>query len=215
MAILYYFNIRNIDKHEVIHFRNMLSKNRLRQIDKFQLKEDYLRSLLSEVMLRKKVGELIGINPQMLEIERNDYGKPFIKNVPDIHFNISHSGEWVVCIISEKQCGVDIEKIGCYYTDIAQKFFSESEYQLILQFSEEIKTERFYELWTLKESYVKFLGKGLSVPFNSFHLMLDNEIWKLTSRNDLHFKHIFIAEGYKAAVCMLEKELLCNKVESL
>ena len=103
MAILYYFNIRNIDKHEVIHFRNMLSKNRLRQIDKFQLKEDYLRSLLSEVMLRKKVGELIGINPQMLEIERNDYGKPFIKNVPDIHFNISHSGEWVVCIISEKQ----------------------------------------------------------------------------------------------------------------
>ncbi|MCL0028295.1 hypothetical protein M1M88_01070 [Peptococcaceae bacterium] len=41
----------------------------------------------------------------------NDYGKPFLKNTNDLYFNVSHSGEWVVCAIHHHPIGIDIEQV--------------------------------------------------------------------------------------------------------
>lgn len=109
MAHLYYTNIQDIrDKNCINDFRKLVSKERLSQLDKFYFKEDYLRSLLGEVIIRKKVAEFTGIKPEAVELYKNICGKPFIINVPDIYFNISHSGNWVVCLLAENPCGVDI-----------------------------------------------------------------------------------------------------------
>ena len=67
-----------------------------------------------------------------------------------------------------------IEKIDL---NVAKRFFSETEYDFLSgKNTEEEKTVSFYRIWTLKESYVKALGEGLSIPLNAFDIVFENEI---------------------------------------
>ncbi len=215
MAHLYYTNIQDIrDKNCINDFRKLVSKERLSQLDKFYFKEDYLRSLLGEVIIRKKVAEFTGIKPEAVELYKNICGKPFIINVPDIYFNISHSGNWVVCLLAENPCGVDIEKILEMHMDIAQYFFSKYEYEFLQKADKRLQKELFYELWTLKESFVKYNGKGFYMPLNSFEFIKIGNIWELRQVDDqnLFFKQPFIAEEYKVAVCIQREKLFFEKL---
>ncbi len=68
--------------------------------------------------------------------------------------------------------GVDIEKIRPIDFAIAERFFTASEYRLLMDTAEQERLQLFYTLWTLKESYIKFVGKGLSIPLDSFAIEL-------------------------------------------
>lgn len=108
-------------------------------------------------------------------IERNEYGKPYIKNNPNLHFNISHTKDMIVCAVSEKSIGVDIETVRPTYNRIAEKFFSVKEQEYIFK-SKDGQDVRFCEIWTRKEAYVKWIGKGMLMPFKSFDVIHDNRI---------------------------------------
>jgi 4'-phosphopantetheinyl transferase len=93
----------------------------------------------------------------------------------NIHFNISHAGEWVLCAISNTEIGIDIELIQPIDLDIAKYYFSEVEYMDLQRKEGAEKVSYFFDLWTLKESYIKARGMGLSIPLKDFCIRITHE----------------------------------------
>ena len=159
--------------------------------------------------------EKFNINNNYTIIEKNQYGKPYLKCYPNFNFNISHSGDFVVCAIDDKPIGIDIEKIkNIEYKEIVKSFFSVNEFNYITKEQLNIQLSKFYEIWTLKESYIKCCGKGLSIPLKSFSIDIDRyQNIKVIINNEYKeytFKKFDIEEGYKIAVCSLNKEIPNN-----
>ena len=111
------------------------------------------RKLLSNGLLTK-----YGIS-KMPHWDYGAQGKPFFKDYPDIHFNISHCKKAVVCALSVEPIGIDVECIEEYDDDLAKYIASPEEYQSITGNSN--KGLAFAVLWTQKESYLKLSGEGL------------------------------------------------------
>ncbi|MBR4230958.1 MAG: 4'-phosphopantetheinyl transferase superfamily protein [Bacilli bacterium] len=88
------------------------------------------------------------------EIIYNKYGKPYFKDNP-IFFNVSHSDKYAVLAVSDKEIGVDIQKI-TYKAKIINKICNENEKKLIKNAND------FTKIWVKKESFVKMVGQGLS-----------------------------------------------------
>ena len=104
-------------------------------------------------------------------------GKPFFANAQDIHFSISHSGSKVAVAFSDSEVGCDIEIIGDIDLNVAQMFFSRSEYEALLSIREELERRNtFFRCWTLKESYMKAIGKGLNIDSESFTVFLGTTV---------------------------------------
>ena len=88
----------------------------------------------------------------------NRYGKPFLADHPEIHFNLSHCRKGVACAIADSPVGIDIEEI-LYDDAVARYILSEEEYREVTTSNN--KAESFTKKWTEKESYLKMLGCGL------------------------------------------------------
>ena len=107
---------------------------------------------ISEALVRKQYKKKTG---GICEFSFTRYGKPFVNEDPDFHFSCSHSGDFVVCALGEKEIGVDIEQKKPIDLMYYRPFFPE-----VTQLDE----DTFYLLWTAKEAYVKAGGWGLHKP---------------------------------------------------
>ena len=106
----------------------------------------------------------------MKTVHTNDDGKP---EAEGICFNLSHSGNVVICAASKDNVGCDIEKIGSAPKRVAERFFCEDEIDWIESFANEDKNREFFRIWTMKESYLKMTGEGLRTALNSFRVFPD------------------------------------------
>lgn len=108
-------------------------------------------------------GAIMGYDKQYdYDITTYANGKPVFVEHKDIHFNISHAGKYVVCVLADCAVGVDIEGDREVRDNVAKRFFSKEECQWIEEKCEE-KKRRFFELWTLKEAYGKLTGEGIAL----------------------------------------------------
>lgn len=151
-------------------YRACLSTAEIRKADRYLKQSDRHLSLVSRALVRYLIAEVTRQNPQSLSFSTNEHGKPFLVELPDIHFNLSHSHGAAVCALCRNAAvGVDVEDMG-RHTDlsIAKRFFSSSEAELVSKASGAEKRKLFFDIWTLKEAYIKAVGKGLSIPLNSF-----------------------------------------------
>jgi len=97
-------------------------------------------------------------------------GKPVFSERPEVHFNLSHSGNYVSCAVAQCEVGVDIEGGRRVRPSIENRFFSEEECRWVCEAdSEELHSERFFRLWTLKEAYSKLTGEGISYVIGKAH----------------------------------------------
>ena len=129
------------------------------------------------------------------KIINNKYGKPSYEN-SDIYFNKSHTKDLSVAIIDNKSCGIDIEKIRIYHELMANKICSDEEITFLNSVSN--KDYYFTLLWVLKESFLKCIGVGLSVPMKKINFIKDNKI-NLEMKN---FKMKYITlNKYIIAIC--------------
>ena len=103
-----------------------------------------------------KTCNMLGISDKVFY---NEYGKPYFEN-NDLFFNISHSGDYTVLVISDKEIGVDIEKIS-YKPNIIDRICTDNEKKTIHN------ADDFTKVWVKKASYVKWLGQGLSYGLNN------------------------------------------------
>ena len=90
------------------------------------------------------------------DIEYTEKGKPVYSN-SDIHFNLSHAGDYVVCAVSDRAVGIDIERIRKNAIKVAERFFTQEECDWIAD-----DNLRFCRVWTLKEAYAKLTGEGIA-----------------------------------------------------
>jgi len=141
-------------------FLQMVNKEKQEKIKHFYRMEDSVRSLFAELIVRKTICEKYNIPNSDVEFWANEFGKPFLAGTDDFNFNVSHSSEWIVCAVGNRPLGVDIEKIKeIEIGDMVKYFFSRQELETIKKISDCDKIKYFYELWTLKESYVKAMVK--------------------------------------------------------
>ncbi len=176
--------------------RNITKENRDR-VALFRRKEDKIRTIYGELLARYMISELCDIPPQNIVIERDEKNKPFLVDIP-LYFNISHSGDYVICAIDDMPVGADIEEITETEIDSMSNIFSEEENYFLKSQPKSVKTDNFFLLWTAKESYVKMLGTGLYTPFDSFSVSVDTGV--VNGEKTAFFKSYEI-KGYRCALC--------------
>lgn len=153
-----------------------VSEERRVRVLKFLRIEDKQRCLLGDILTRYAICRCLEVKNEQLIFQYSEYGKPFLAEPGGIDFNVSHSGDWVVCAISDNPVGIDVETIKPIDFSIARRFFSKNEYYSLMSTDEHMRLRYFYMLWTLKESYIKAIGKGLSIPLDSFSINISSEI---------------------------------------
>ena len=117
-----------------------------------------------------------GVNySESTPIIKGIHGKPSLAEHPEIQYNLSHGDGIAACIVGEKECGIDCERVRTYHVNVVKRVFSEAEKALIENMEESEKDLLFFRLWTLKESYIKALGTGLSYPLTKAEFILDGD----------------------------------------
>lgn len=116
------------------------------------------------------------------EIVIKQNGKPVFADYPNIHFNISHSKRYVVCVLASVEVGIDIEGERTANTAVARRFFSEAEAEWA-----EGNERRFFRLWTLKEAFAKVTGEGIAKSIKKLHFKIDSKesagLWSRQEHN--------------------------------
>ena len=183
-----------------------VSEEKRKRIESFIKWEDAQRTLLADILVRKIICAKCNLKNSDIRFGQNDYGKPYLKNVSHFYFNCAHSGDWVVCVVCSQKVGIDVEKIKPTDFAIAKRFFSPEEYLCLLDRKENQRLDFFYDLWTLKESYIKAVGKGLSLSLNDFTMRNDQGVFFLrdqTGNTPYTFKQYSVDPNYKVSVCVL------------
>lgn len=134
-----------------------------------------------------------GIPAQAVQA-RTVLGKPYLRDYPGVQFNLSHSGGWGVCALSETPVGVDVELVRPLRQQVAKRFFTAVEQEWLAT----RPVEEFFRLWTRKESFTKALGKGLTLPLDSFSV-LDDVLFRDGSA--WYFHEYPIDGGYLTLCC--------------
>ncbi len=208
MIEVYAVNLKNKLSQDIYHqLFCQVSEEKQERIKKFRRIEDAQRSLISDVLVRRIITNKLRLKNEDIVFEYNEYGKPALKQQQGCSFNTSHAGDWIVCAVHELPVGIDVEHIQPIEFDIAKRFFSHEEYQELMQKEESQRLSYFYELWTLKEAYIKAVGKGLSIPLDSFCFHINSAKIIFNSKEDTRnysFKQYKIDPDYKMAVCGMD-----------
>lgn len=184
-----------------------LPDDRVDRIRKFHFRRSALQSLCGELISRIKLAEYLGIDMSMVAIQRDEYGKPHCVNTDALYFNVAHSGNLVAAAFDNNVIGVDIENMRNTDIAIADRFFSKKEAAALRAKPECDQRDFFFKLWTLKESFIKAQGRGLSIPLDSFEFDVDNSgNVHFTNLSDekcrmYRFRHYETQAGYNCAVC--------------
>ncbi|WP_124067751.1 4'-phosphopantetheinyl transferase superfamily protein [Clostridium sp. E02] len=202
MITLLLFDINLIDDIMTNQLQSHISLERRTKAMKYHFMEDKKRCICSERLIQYYLQTYAGIEDK-IDYGYNKFGKPFLMKYPNIHFNISHSGDWVIIGFSNHIIGVDIERVQKYEKEIANYCFTKIEKDYLYSAGESEYLNRFVEIWTLKESYIKYIGKGLSIDMRSFSIDLKHGLVIAQNKiqKDLRFKH-FRFRDYYISLCM-------------
>lgn len=234
---VYIYNIKNADMEMPPH---AVSKERIEKSMRLKFENDRRRSLGVEILLNHAVRELCerhGIVAEVsfpVTLRTDQYAKPHIvfaneeikcfrqkgifSDVQEtLEFSVSHSGDYVALILADDcdtEVGIDIEehqeqnKI----EQIAKRFFTEEEYGAI------DSVNRFYMYWTLKESFLKAIGRGLSYPMNQFSVSFEeNQEYAIYHQTDFtgsfYGRVLPLAAGYSLSVCVKNAKEQLKQIE--
>jgi len=144
-----------------------------KRITAYRYWEDAERSLAGYLLLQKGF-EKMDLGPiDLAALKKGEFSKPYLEG--NVHFNISHSGNYTVCAITEgHEIGIDIELLNEIPMGDFTEFFEANEWHRVLSSPDPVRA--FYMLWTKKEAFLKLIGSGLNVPLNEVLIQNNNEI---------------------------------------
>lgn len=197
-------NITNLKGEETLaDLFKYISKEKYKKLMRYKNINDKKRGVISELLVRYLISIRSEIKSNEIIIDKSKYGKPFVKNINEIEYNVSHSGKFVVCIIGNYPVGIDVEKISNIDLSVSDIVFETKEYEEFQQINDLEKREYFYRMWCLKESFIKAKGFGLYMNLNSFRINIVNEnnIYCFYQGNKYYFKEYKIDLFYKLSIC--------------
>ena len=151
--------------------------------------------IAADRLCKTAISEFCGCRHEDITIKKDGLGKPFAENLP-VFFSISHSGDFVVCAVSDNEIGIDIEKIRPINLKAAEKFATKKETDYINSAS-----NGFFEIWTLKEAYFKCIGTGLGTDIKNVSFEI--------SPNEIICSNM----EYKCSFADIEREYICSVCE--
>lgn len=182
-----------------------VSDERQKKADSFRFEKDRHLSLGAAVLLQAALKDH-GISGDFPGFRFGENGKPYLAERDDAFFSISHSGNYVLCAVSGSEIGCDIEKTASADIRIAKRFFTPAEYETILNEKDESRrNDLFYRYWTLKESYIKATGAGLSKPLGSFTVGIGGSSISVIEKEEVEDYSLYEFNdipGYRCAVCI-------------
>ncbi len=140
--------------------------------DRFRHEDDRRRCLCADMLARKMLADASGIAPGDVSFSYGEKGKPRA-NV-STHFNVSHSGDFVLCAVSDTPVGADIEQIKPFRAGLVGRYFTDAEAAYVWggdplpdgSVTDPDTCARFCRVWTAKEAYVKMTGTGISTDLS-------------------------------------------------
>lgn len=173
------------------HLLSQLPEFYQKKIHMFRRWEDAQLALLGKTLLQKGLSDY-GFNANSLNhIQFSREGRPYLEE--PIDFNISHSGNYVLCAISQHgRVGIDVEQVKPLDLSHYRSVFTTKEWKSIIHASSPLTN--FYMYWTIKEAIIKACGKGLSTPLDQFEVLsspveMEQKLW--------YYHHISLREDYR------------------
>lgn len=181
-------DVSSVDEDIYGRLYDTASPERKSQADRYLRHADKLRCVTAHALLKYVLGT------EDFQIERQANGKPCVKGRKDFFYNISHSGRYVVIAWGPSEVGVDVQQhdVSVGAEAIACRHFAADECAYVRG-----DLSRFYEIWTKKESYLKFTGKGLKKSLGSFSTLLPD--------SGIRYRHRYLDGGYSLSLCTTEK----------
>ena len=119
-----------------------------------------------------------GISFDAANVKKGVHGKPFWAGQEKIYFNVSNTAGMVVCALSDLETGADAEKIRSVKAAVIKRCCTDAELAYIRgseENQESLVKERFFQLWTLKESFMKMTGQGMYFPIRDAEFFIQNQ----------------------------------------
>lgn len=182
-------DISSADKGTYDRLYREASPERKQQADGYRRQEDKLRCVTAHALLKTALGT------DRFQVEKQAFGKPRVEDREGFFYNLSHSGRYVVIAWGGSEVGVDVqEHDASTKTDrIAQHFFAPEEQAYVAG-----NPRRFYEIWTKKESYLKYTGAGLQKDLRSFSV--------LTPDPEIRYLYRTLGDEYSLSLCTAEND---------
>lgn len=155
-------------------------------------------------LLRLGLERAFGIQQSEIDLERNSFGKPRLRGRPGVHFNIAHCRRAVAVLVADRPVGVDVEAVRGRDSQVAAHCFDASE-RLRVEASADPDRE-FFRYWTLKESYVKALGRGLSYPVRDVCFEVSADGVPASNKPQAGFRLVEEISPVVIALCWLRHE---------
>ena len=195
---VYYFDIEPLRNKAIFNAQiENITEGRLERIEKSQSTADKLRLMGSGLMINFIKTKYFVDS----DVATDKHGKPYFVN-SDLKFNLSHSGRYVVAAVSDYEIGIDIQKKKADKHRIAEKNFLQGECAYInAGANDEERHQRFCEVWTLKEAYLKNIGIGLRKPLNSFEIVFRPEGPVIRNQTEFKCTQFKMNDKYIVSIC--------------
>lgn len=174
------------DDELLASYSTLLTSTELAKQQRYKFAKDRHDALITRAFVRDLLSYYADIAPQDWQFEKGNKDKPEIINCSlPLRFNISHTKNLIICAVTlEDDIGCDVENTGRNNNvlSIAERYFSSKEIDELFALPEAQQRNRFFDYWTLKESYIKAWGLGLAIPLADFSFEInDTEL----NHNDL------------------------------
>jgi 4'-phosphopantetheinyl transferase len=171
------------DSYLLSQYKELMTEEERARASQFHLSRDCDRYIVTRALVRTTLSRYASVHPSEWIFTPNIYGRPQVA-VKDtlarrIAFNVSHTmGLVVLAVRWERSVGVDVENAhgrNGAWEDLGYQFFAPLEREALKAVPADSRSKRFFEYWTLKESYVKARGYGLSLPLDSFSMIFSGQ----------------------------------------
>lgn len=140
--------------------------------DRFVFARSRRQFTVARALVRRVLAGYTGLAPEALAFVANEFGRPELDPGREgLRFNLSHAdGLAALAVARDAEVGVDVEDTArrSRPEDIAEHFFAAAEVAGLMGLPAHARPRRFFDLWTLKEAYIKARGKGLAIPLGAF-----------------------------------------------
>ena len=211
MMKIYYLNLMDCRDLPDDFFKTWLPESSRKRIAGFRNDKVRRSKMLGESMVRSILFRERGMTPEDYSIVLGEHGKPYVVGMPEpFYFNISHSGDYVVCAVSDREIGIDIERIGKVRMEVARRFFHPEEIKVLEALPESRQTDAFFSYWSVKEAFLKYTGAGLSASLSVFEVLFEGNRVRVQcpgGAGEVWIRACPVDEEYKCYVCSAMDEL--------
>lgn len=202
--------LKNENQEALLPF---MSEQRLEKIKSIKAENVRAEKICSYALLRYALFMEYGVTEPPV-FSYGDREKPYLKNYPEIFFNLSHAGGWSACAVSDEEIGIDLQDYRPMKYDISEKICTKKEIYEVYGGDNPTPSETTCRLWCMKESYGKLTGKGFAEGFDTIETSKLREKGMLKEKDlNLENKDFFLSVcGYKLideieTECVTEKDV--------